>query len=168
MVANQEDLTCQNEVRPILAWGRYASKAGLSSLPGGRELAWKCQRRAHTSVLPHALSGPALIPTRNPLSTTSKLKAEVKSLPFHASSLSSSAGEPLQGDFLPRYHHSPPAKQTSPNLTVGHLKFERRKENRRRAAAPFVTTWIALKLGGARAVGRIPNSDRCSSIERRH
>lgn len=60
MVANQEDLTCQNEVRPILAWGRYASKAGLSSLPGGRELAWKCQRRAHTSVLPHALSGPAL------------------------------------------------------------------------------------------------------------
>lgn len=60
------------------------------------------------------------------------------------------------------------SKQTSPNLTVGHLKFERRKENRRRAAAPFVTTWIALKLGGARAVGRIPNSDRCSSIERRH
>lgn len=54
--------------------------------------------------------------------------------PFHASSLSSSVDEPLQGDFLPRYHHSPPSKQTSSNLTVGHLKFERRKENRREAS----------------------------------
>lgn len=68
-----------------------------------------------------------------PLPTIQTQKAR-SGRPFHASSLSSSVVEPLQGDFLPRYHHSPPSKQTSSNLTVGHLKFERRKENRRGAS----------------------------------